>query len=186
MKDKVIIVGAFHEVIELCEDCGFEIVGIIDTLPDDTFMDYPVLGTDADAKSIREIHPDSKIVISPDSPKLKQKLGDYYKSVGFSFETVVSPLARISRSAKIGEGVIIQSGVNISSAATIGRLCKLNFNVNVMHDVVIGDYSVLAANAVVLGRASVGMRTYLGANSTVMPDAVVADDTKVSPTSLID
>ena len=186
MKDKVIIVGAFHEVVELCEDCGFEIVGIIDAHSDGTFMNYPVIGTDADAKSIREIHPDSKIVISPDSPKLKQKLADYYSTVGFSFVTVVSPLARISRSAKVGDGVIIQSGVNVSSAATIGRLCKLNFNVNVMHDVVIGDYSVLAANAVVLGRASVGNRVYLGANSTVMADAVVADDTKVSPISLIE
>ena len=49
MKDKVIIVGAFHEVVELCEDCGFEIVGIIDAHSDDTFMNYPVIGTDADA-----------------------------------------------------------------------------------------------------------------------------------------
>ena len=30
MKQKILIVGAYHEMIELCEDCGFEVVGIFD------------------------------------------------------------------------------------------------------------------------------------------------------------
>lgn len=30
MVNKVILVGGFHEMIELCEDCGYSIVGIID------------------------------------------------------------------------------------------------------------------------------------------------------------
>ena len=28
--DNIIMVGGFHEMVELCEDCGLNIIGIID------------------------------------------------------------------------------------------------------------------------------------------------------------
>ena len=183
--DKVIIVGAFHETVELCELCGKQIVGIIDGCTQETFMGYPILGTDVDASSICTRYLECGIVISPDSSRVKRKLSQIYRDAGFSFASLISPKATISRTASIGEGVVIQSGVNVSSSAVIGDFCKLNFNCNVMHDVVIGDYSILAPNAVILGRAKIGSDTYIGANSTVLTDTNVPDATNVKPCSIL-
>lgn len=183
--DKVIIIGAFHETVELCELCNKQIIGIIDSCRTDSFMGYPILGSDEDAYSIYSSYPDCGIIISPDSSKVKRKLSQLYSNAGFRFASLISPKATISRTAKIGNGVIIQSGVNVSSSAEVGDFCKLNFNSNIMHDVVIGNYSIIAPNAVLLGRAKIGSDTYIGANSTILTDTYVPDTTNVKPCSIL-
>lgn len=183
--DKVIIVGAFHETVELCELCGKQIVGIIDSGTQETFMGYPILGTDDDVTSVYSRYPECGIVISPDSSRVKRRLSQIYRDAGFRFISLVSPKATISRTARIGEGVVIQSGVNVSSSAVIGDFCKLNFNCNVMHDVVIGSYSIIAPNAVILGRAKIGSDTYIGSNSTVLTDTYIPNATYVKPCSIL-
>lgn len=185
MKDKIIIVGAFHETVELCELCDKEIIGIIDGSYSAEFLGYPILGTDDDAINIYRKYSDCKIVISPDSPRIKQKLAQIYSEVGFSFATVISPKANISRTATIGQGVVIQSGVNVSSFAVIGDFCKLNFNCNIMHDVNVGNFCIIAPNAVLLGRSKVGSNSYIGACSTILTYTVIEEASNVKPCSTL-
>lgn len=183
--NKVIIVGAFHEVVELCEDAGFEIVGIVDNIHASEYWGYPILGDDRMIQKHTKDYQDCQIVLSPDSVKVKKKLADNYKSLGFSFATVISPSSHISRSAKIGEGCVIQAGVNVSSNVNIGDFVKINFNSNIMHDAKVGDYSVIAPNAAILGRSSIGKEVYVGANCTILPDANIKDNDIVKPLSII-
>ena len=42
MKKKILLVGAYHEMIEVCEDAGYEIVGIIDNKAGDIRWRVPV------------------------------------------------------------------------------------------------------------------------------------------------
>lgn len=162
-------------MIELCEVAGFNIKGIIDNELTGVYYGYPVIGTDNDAFSLNEQFPNCQIVIVPDSPQLRKKLVALYRSVGFSFATVVHPAASISRFATIGEGSIVQQGVNVSANTKIGNFCKLNMGCNVMHDNVIGDYTTIAPNAVLLGYVSVGELGYIGANSTILPKIIVGE-----------
>lgn len=169
-KKWIIIVGGFHEIIELCEDLKYSIIGIIDNvLPSNSFS-YPILGTDKDIDSLFKEFGTVPLVLTPDSPIVRKKLYHLYSDIGFSFETVISPYARISNSAKIGQGAIVQHGVNVSSNTNIGRFVKLNINSNVMHDSYIGDYSTIAPNAVILGRIKIGEGSYIGANATILPN----------------
>lgn len=185
MSQHIIVVGAFLETIELCQDAGFEIIGIIDNILKGEICGIPIIGTDEDVMHLHDEHPSCGIVLSPDIPDVKEKLMNIYKSVGFSFPKVISPLAHISKSAVIEEGAIIQAGANVSSNAYIGKMVKLNFNVNVMHDVRIEDFCVIAPNAVLLGRSSVLRSSYIGANSTVLPDTCIHSYSKVQPCSII-
>ena len=143
MVNKVILVGGFHEMIELCEDCGYSIVGIIDNTISTNYWNYPIIGTDGDCQELYKKYADIPLVITPDAPIVRKNLFQLYAKVGFHFETVISPSARISRSATIGIGSVIQSGVNVSSNALIG--------------------------AVLLGKVSIGEGAYIGANSTTLP-----------------
>lgn len=173
MNKKIIIVGAFHEMVELCEDCGYQIVGIVDNKLQGKFMGYPVIGTDAEANQLYTSYSDCDIVITPDVPAVRIKLSKLYSQAGFSFATVISPKATISRSATIGEGTIVQSGVNVSSSTVVGTFVKLNTNANVMHDNKVGDYATIAPNVVLLGCVNVGRSCYIGANSTILPNLII-------------
>lgn len=168
MNNKVIIVGAFHEMIELCEVCGFQIVGIIDNQYTGDYNGIPILGTDEDASRLYQDYSDCSIVITPDLPKVREKLAAMYEQAGYQFATVISPKAIISRSAKIGRGTVIQACVNVSAGSTIGDFVKLNTYANIMHDDVVGNFATIAPNAVLLGYVHIGESAYIGANSTVL------------------
>ena len=177
----IIIVGAFHETIELCEQCGFNIIGLVDKAVGSSYCGYSILGKDEDAELLFKKYNCANIVIGPDSAVVKRKLYNIFSKVGFNFATVISPKAMVSKTAHIGEGCVIQSGVNISANTTIGRFCKINFNSNIMHDVSIADFTIIAPNAVILGRTKVGEGTYIGANSTIEHDSIVSDGIIIPP-----
>lgn len=185
MNKDIIIVGAFHEIIELCEDCGFIIVGIIDNKIKGNYYGYPILGTDDDRYKVRNEHPECKVVISPDVPAVRTKLAKLYGESGFEFATVISPKSRISRSAIIGVGTVIQDGVNVSSGTSIGDFVKVNTRANVMHDNKVEDYVTIAPNAVLLGYVSVGNSAYIGANSTILPNIVIGGAAMVGAGSVV-
>lgn len=185
MCQHVIVVGAFLETIELCQEAGFEVVGIIDNNLKGDFYGIPIIGTDDDVIRLHDEYFSCGIVISPDSPKVKENLSVIYKNAGFSFPKIISPKAHVSKSARIEEGTIIQAGVNVSSNVHIGKMVKLNFNVNVMHDVRVENYCVIAPNVVLLGRSSVLESSYVGANTTVLMNAHILSYSNIGPCSIV-
>lgn len=185
MGRKVILVGGFHEIIELCELCEYTIVGIIDNHLKGIYYNYPIIGTDSDALDLSKRYKDCSLIVSPDCPKIREKLVNYYYSLGFKFVSLLSPQANISKYAHIGIGTIIQSGVNVSSETHIGRFVKLNTNCNVMHDNYIGDYTTIAPNAVTLGKVTIDACSYIGANSTILPNIVICKNCIVGAGSVV-
>lgn len=185
MKSDVIIVGGFHEIIELCDECGLNVVGIIDNELVGTYYGVPVIGADDNAEQLFPQYGSCKVVITPDSPMIREKLVNLYKAIGYEFATVISPYAHISKYAEIGEGTVVQSGANVSAATKIGRFCKLNTNCNVMHDNVINEYTTIAPNAVLLGRVTTGEKSYIGANSTILPNISIGAGSTVGAGAVV-
>jgi sugar O-acyltransferase (sialic acid O-acetyltransferase NeuD family) len=185
MKDSVILVGGFHEIIELCQLCNKDIVGIIDNNLKDEYLGYRVFGGDERAKAIYDEFKDVPLIISPDKPRVRHKLANYYSGVGFRFDSLISPKAMVSKSANLGTGVVIQSGVNVSTLVTIGKFVKLNSLSNVMHDSLIGDFVTIAPNAVVLGRVRILDLAYVGANATVLSGLTIGRESLVGAGSVV-
>lgn len=144
-----------------------------------------LLGADSDATLLHKQYPDANIVVTPDSPCVRKRLVEYYRSVGFSFATVIHPAATISPTAQIGEGTVIQQGVNISSNTCIGAFCKLNTNCNVMHDNIVGDFTTVAPNAVLLGYVKIGDSCYIGANSTLLPHSKIGSSATIGAGAVV-
>lgn len=185
MKTKVILVGGFHEVIELCESCGMEIVGLIDDKLTGSYLGYNVLGGDSAARDILIHIQGVPVVITPDLPAVRKRLADLYSNIGVGFTTVVSPRATVSRRAHIAAGVIIQSGVNISSNVDLERFVRINTMANIMHDVIIGEYTTVAPNAVILGKAKIDDGCYIGANATILPGIEVGSNAIVGAGAVV-
>lgn len=173
--NEVVLVGGFIEIIELCEVSNLQIVGIIDNLTNDELNGYKVIGTDESAETLFSEIYDKSLIITPDLPKLRIKLSKLYDSLGYSFFTLISPFANLSKSAIVGKGSIIQSLVNISSEVKIGAFVKINTYANIMHNVCVGDYTTIAPNVVILGYVTIGKGCYIGANATILPHINIAD-----------
>lgn len=172
---ELIVVGAFAEIIELAEQCGERITGLIDPRRHGEYRGYPVLGDDADAARIRDQHPAARVFISIDDPTRRAGLVQTYSRCGFAFATLVHPQAHVSPSARIGVGALIQYGAVLSADVAIADHVRVNTYASVTHDVRVGVYSTVAPSAVILGRVTVGERCYVGAHSTILPDLTIGD-----------
>ena len=185
MNKEIILVGGFHEIIELCEEIGYKIIGIIDNNLKETYWGYPIIGTDDMIKNLTRKYKNIPLVITPDLTSTRKKLFLEYSKYGFEFETIISPMARISKSSIIGTGAIIQHQVNVSSNVRIGIFAKLNVGCNIMHDSTIGNFVTIAPNAVILGRVNIGDSTYIGANSTILPDKSIGENVIVGAGAVV-
>jgi len=185
MNRNIIIVGGFHEVIELCEECNYRIIGIIDNTLNDEYLGYPIIGNDDNAVNIFSKFGSIPLVITPDSPVIRENLMTLYSKIGFNFETIISGYSKVSKYARIGRGCIIQHDVNISSCSVIGDFVKLNTKCNIMHDCNISDFVTIAPNAVVLGKIKVGRSTYIGANSTILPELLIERNVIIGAGSVV-
>jgi len=165
----IILVGAFHEIVELCELSPVRIVGIIDNRVEGEFMGHEILGTDDDASRLLSSFRNVPVLIVPDDPSTRKKLAELYIRTGYQVASLVSPHALICRTARLGTGTVVQSGCNVSSFVVIGDFVKVNSHANVMHESIVGDYSTIAPNVVILGRASIQRECYIGANATILP-----------------
>jgi len=174
--EEVILVGAFHETLELCEDAGLLIIGIFDrATTGGTFGGYPILGSDETARKDAARWSAKPVLVAFDNPAVRRRHVALYESWGYRLCSVMSPHAVISRSARIGMGAVIQSGVNVSADASLGNYVRLNTKCNIMHDVTIDPFATVSPNAVLLGRVSVGSGAYIGANATILPEKRIGE-----------
>lgn len=171
----VILVGGFHEVIELCELNDIKIVGIIDNHMKGNYLGYEIIGSDEDAnrlcKKIKEI----PLIIAPDQPKIRKEIIVKYIKLGYKIASLISSRAMVSRSARIGIGAFIQSHSNISANVVLNDFVRVNTMANIMHDSIIGEFTTIAPNAVILGKVKIGSLSYIGSNATILPGVSVGN-----------
>lgn len=182
---EIIIVGAFCEIVELCENLEYKITGIIDNVLTEDFMGYKILGPDDSATELIKEYMNVPVLISPDAPARRKSLVEYYSKTGFSFCNIISPGSSISKYVKLGTGVVIQGNAAISTHAELGNFVKINSNANVMHESILGDYVTVAPNAVILGRVNIGDSCYIGANSTILPNLVIGDNCTIGAGAVV-
>jgi sugar O-acyltransferase (sialic acid O-acetyltransferase NeuD family) len=181
----IILIGAFDEILELCELCNFHIVGIIDKNSQGNIGSYRILGCDDEAERISHLYPNVPVLIVPDKPQLRKRLAEYYRLLNFKFTNLVSSKAILSPSASIGIGVVIQSCASISANAKIKDFVKINIGATVMHDSLIGRYSTIAPNAVILGRVKIDECTYIGSNATILSDLSIGQGCVIGAGSVV-
>jgi UDP-N-acetylbacillosamine N-acetyltransferase len=181
-RNSVIIVGAFHEIIELAEMNNLIIIGLVDNNKEGSYYGYNIIGNDKNLGTKYNKYP---IVITPDKPDLRQKLHQIYENRGFDFYTLISKKATISKTSSIGEGSIVQSGVNVSSECKIGKFVKLNTHSNIMHNTIIGNFTTIAPSAVLLGNVKIGKNCYIGSNCTILPNIIIGDNAIVGAGAVV-
>ncbi len=183
--DRIILVGAFSEIIELCAAAGIAIAGLIDDRLTGTHWGHEIDGTDAEAPRLLAEHPGVPVHITPEAPSVRRRLTERYQSLGAAIATLVHPTAIVAPSAHLGAGCVVQAGAHISSGTRLGRGVKVNTCANITHDVDIDDFVTIAPSAVILSRCRIGSGAYIGANATLLPGISVGAEATVGAGSTI-
>jgi len=129
---KLILIGAgghCKSCIDVIENENkFKIVAIIDKKKNKKLLKYKVF----DEKYLNEISPEEYSVIITVGQiknfKVRERLFNKVKKLGFHLPYIKSPSAYISKHSKIGEGTIIMHGAIINAGSTIGKNCIINTN----------------------------------------------------------
>jgi len=180
---KIVLIGGFSEIIELCQELDYHEISVIDRA--DVGRGTVFLGTD---ESIQEtIHEivDVGFCITPDIPRTREKIYRFYSKQNITYPSLISRNARVSASAQVGWGTVIQYGSFVSSDVVIGTFVKLNVNACVMHDSAIGDFSTLAPTCTILGNVTIGKYCYVGTAATILPGVSICDDVTVGAGAVV-
>lgn len=182
MHQLVLIGGGGHckaciEVIE--QEKTYEIVGVLDQpdLVGSDVLGYPVIGTDDDI--LAYIQKGCHFLITVGQIKtalIRKKIFSFLVENGAVMATVISPIAHVSKHAKIGKGTIVMHHVTVNADAQVGDNCILNTGCCIEHDAFIGTHTHISTHAVVNGDVKIGDEVFVGSNATISNQIKIGDE----------
>jgi sugar O-acyltransferase (sialic acid O-acetyltransferase NeuD family) len=172
MKEIIVLGAGGHaksviDVIELQNE--YKIVGIVDNdlKKGSKFLDYEVIGNDDDLQNLREKYKYAIIGVGQiKTPNIRIKLFQKLKELNFILPVIISPLAYVSKRAKMEEGTIIMHHALVNTDVKIGKNCIINSKALIEHDVVVEDFCHISTGAIVNGGTIVRAKTFFGSNAT--------------------
>ncbi len=123
---------------------------------------------------------EAEVAIAIGEPEYRELMRKKVQSRGYKLATMIHPSCRISRFAKIEDGVIICYGSNISTDSVIGTNTYIQANAGVGHDSVIGNDCVISACVRIAGDANIGSKAYIGMSSLIREKITVGECTVVA------
>ena len=181
---KLVIIGASgfgREVLWTISDHNnveyrYNVLGYIDddpTLINQKIHDLPVLGNVE--WLTKNLDTNVKCVLAIGNCKIRKHIAQIIQKSGFSFETIIHPSVKYSKSVKIGSGTIIQAGCVITVDVTIGENVHMNLNTTVGHDSIIENFVTLNPGVHVNGNTTIGEGTYVGSGTVMKQDLDIGE-----------
>lgn len=171
MEDLILIGAGGHAkaCIDVIEAQGaYRIRGLLDR-PERVgkiFLGYPIVGTDQEIEAHAALGHLFLVTLGQIlNPEPRAQLYGRIKAAGGRLASPVSPWARVSPHAQVGEGTIVMHHAMVGPGAQVGVNCILNSGALVEHDVVVGDFCHLSTGAILNGAAQVGEKSFVGSRS---------------------
>jgi sugar O-acyltransferase (sialic acid O-acetyltransferase NeuD family) len=127
--------------------------------------DVPVLGTLAEIGSV----PADAFVVAIGDNATRSRVSRECHLAGRTLVSVLHPHSSVAHDVDIGEGAMLSAGAVVVTAARIGRGVILNTGCTVDHHTAIGDFAHIAPGVHIGGEVSIGQETLLGIGAVVLP-----------------
>lgn len=162
-------------VAELAEDCGHEVVGMID---DDDPRRPGVIGGFADA---RAGHANCGVAMGIGYSDLAGRWQAWrrVRDSGMIAPALIHPRAIVARSASIGQGVVVMAGSIVDQRVRIGEAVVIWPGACISHDSVVGDNSFVSPNATLCGEVRVGANSFIGAGAAIADHCEIPADSRI-------
>ncbi|MBD3611629.1 MAG: acetyltransferase [Hydrogenovibrio crunogenus] len=174
------------DVIEATEQ--FEIKGIVEAenAQNTSLLGYPVVGTDEDLDVLLSETPHCVLTVGQvKTAVLRQMLYEKVKRHGGILPTIISPFARVARSAKLGEGCVVMHHALVNSCASIGHNCIINTHALVEHHALVGNHCHISTGAILNGAVEVGNNCLVGSGAILLQDIQVTSQTVLGAGSVV-
>lgn len=188
-KNLILVGGGGHckSVINVAEEAGFSIIGILDVEANvgKSILNYKIIGTDDDIPEFIDI---ALFVVTVGQIKdslLRFNIHNKISEAGGRFAKIISPSARVSKYALVGDGSVILHQSVINADAKIGKGCIINTFADIEHDVIIGNYTHISTGAIINGNCMIGDSVFVGSQSVIKQGVSVIDYSVISAGSYV-
>ena len=181
--------GHCKACMDVIEQIGeWQIAGVIDRADSEVkdVLGYPIIGCDDDLAELRKQYDYAFVTVGQiRSAQLKIKLFNQLSKLGFKQPGLVSPLAYVSKHAKVGEGTIVMHHALVNVGAHIGQNCIINSQALIEHDVGIGDHCHVSTGAKINGDVKIGRGCLIGSGVVIKQSVNIADNVIIGAGALI-
>ena len=191
MKKILLIGGGGHckSCIDVIEQQGvYEIGGIIDKPSElgQKVLDYTIIGSDEDLQNLRDEFDYAFVTIGQiRTTDLKIKLYNILKKLDFNIPFIVSPLAYVSKHAKISQGTIVMHHALVNTGASVGENCTINTKALIEHDAIIGNHCHVSTGAIINGGVVVSDECFIGSLATTKQYIQIAEKSFIKAGSVV-
>jgi sugar O-acyltransferase (sialic acid O-acetyltransferase NeuD family) len=187
-KTKLLIAGAgslAKDLADLASDMpGYEVVGfVVDQPPYEHgshLLGKPIFWID----QLEEFDTSFRAICGLAQMK-KIEIIHKIKSFCIEFDQFIYPGSRISSSAKLGEGVVINSGVHVATGSQLGDFVYVNRGALIGHDTHIGQLSVISPGVTIAGNVNIGQKTFVGIGSIISERISIGEGCFICAGSLV-
>lgn len=113
------------------------------------------------------------------------KTYEYFRTEGYSFESVIHPSAIIAAERELADGVQIMAGTVIQTGCVIEENCIVNTGARVDHDCLVRAHAHIAPGAILSGNVHVGLRSHIGAGAVIIQGVRIGDDSIVGAGAVV-
>lgn len=187
---EIIILGAGgtgREICEMCEEVfdkkNFRVKGFLSDVAgmlDNYNLDVQVIGTIKDY----EIQENDRFILAIGDLQGRRKVAENILRRGGKFVNFVHPSAKVFRSAKLGQGIIIFPFAYVGANADVGDFCFINGHAGCGHDVKLGAFSEQAPYSTLSGGVRTGEECFFAVHSVVSPKVILGDRVVISQGSV--
>lgn len=124
-------------------------------------------------------------LIAIGDPTARSKYAQLLRGKGATFLTLVDHRAKVARTARLGEGVIVGAHGVVGPYARIGAHAAINVQCSIGHDAVVGAYTVVCPQCALGGQSSVGEAGFIGTGAKLNPGKKIGNFCKVMAGSVV-
>lgn len=132
-----------------------------------------------------EICADDVFTCAVGTPHARKILAEKISARGGQFVNIISKLAYVMPTVKIGRGVIIAPHVDIGDHARLGDFVAVNDHATIGHDAQVGNFSCVMPHAAISGKCFLGAEVLVGSGAILLPKAKVGDGATVGAGSVV-
>lgn len=193
MNKRILLIGGgghcksvLDSLLELNE---YTEIGIVDKKENlgKSVMGVPVVGCDDNLPALfRAGYRYAFVTVgSIGNPTLRIKLFNLLSEIGYEIPVIIDGSAKVSKHAKIEQGVFIGKQSIVNAGALIQKGAILNSGSIVEHDCQISAFSHIAPGAVLGGEVVVGEHSHVGSNATVKQQIHIGSNSIIGMGSVV-
>lgn len=168
----------------LCQGIWDHIVFVDDRYPSlSTVMGLEVVSTMSNVDHLAQ--PDAQAIVAIGDNQTRERLQEQLEQRGVTIATVIHPNATVAKSAQIEPGTMILAAAVINAEAKIGRGVIVNTGAIVEHDCIIGDWTHLCPKVACAGGVQIGSHVWVGMGANIIQNMTIGNLAMVGAGSVV-